>query len=269
MSNDSSNEVPETSKPRQIGKAPWNPWLGFAWAIVVFILAQIAAGIMVSLYPPVRGWDHDRSVNWLQHALVSQLSYLALATFLTIGGVLAFIKSYGAPGWHSIGLKKPKYKDVLYGLAGFPAYYILLIATVVIAKLLVPALDVNQAQDLGLNDRYGAGQLVFIFICLVVLAPLAEELLFRGFMYSSLKKALPIWGAVVVTSGLFAAGHLAEGGSSGPLYIGAIDTFALSLILIYLREKTGRIWASVTLHALKNTIAFVFLYVAPLVHVGF
>lgn len=258
MSTDSSNDEP---KPRQLGKVPWSPWLGFAFGVLVFIAAQIIAGILVSLYTALRGWTHDQAVNWLQNALVAQLSYLTLSVLLTIGGVLVFVRSYGRQGFRSIGLKKPRWTDPLYGLAGFPAYYVALIATVVIAQLLIPSLNVDQTQDLGLNGRYDSLQLVFIFICLAGLAPIAEELLFRGFIYSSLKKALPLWGAVVLTSGLFAAGHLAEGGSSGPLYIGAIDTFVLSLVLIYLREKTGRLWASMTLHSLKNIIAFVSVFV--------
>jgi membrane protease YdiL (CAAX protease family) len=83
----------------------------------------------------------------------------------------------------------------------------------------------------------------------------------RGFLYSSLKKAMPVGLAAVSVSLLFAAAHLPEGGAAGPLYIAAIDTFILSLVLVYLREKTGSLWASITLHALKNGIAFVALFV--------
>ena len=50
---------------------------------------------------------------------------------------------------------------------------------------------------------------------------------------------------------LFAVAHLPEGGAAGPLYIAALDTFVLSLVLIYLREKTGSLWASITLHAVS------------------
>ena len=39
-----------------------------------------------------------------------------------------------------------------------------------------------------------------------------------------------------------------------------LDTFILSLVLIYLREKTGGLWASITLHAFKNGVAFVALF---------
>lgn len=258
MSVDSSNDKPKT---RQSHKVAWSPWLGFGFGLLTFVVAQILAGVLTALYPAAKGWSHDQTLNWLQNALVAQLAYIVLSVGLTIGGILAFVKPYGRQGFRNIGLKKPKWVDPLYGLVAFPAYYIVLVVVVLLVQVLVPAVDVNQAQDLGLNGRYDTLQLVFIFICLAGLAPLAEEILFRGFIYSSLKKALPLWGAVVLTSGLFAAGHLAEGGSGGPLYIGAIDTFILSLALIYLREKTGRLWASITLHALKNVVAFLYVFV--------
>lgn len=82
------------------------------------------------------------------------------------------------------------------------------------------------------------------------------------FYIRRLKKALSLWPAVILTSLIFASAHLPEGGSAGPLYIAAIDTFVLSLVLIFLREKTGSLWAGITLHAAKNGIAFVYLFIA-------
>jgi hypothetical protein len=99
------------------------------------------------------------------------------------------------------------------------------------------------------------------FISLVVLPPIVEEIMVRGFLYSTLKKAMPTVAAVLLTSAIFASAHLPEGGAAGPLYIAALDTFVLSLVLIYLREKTGSLWASITLHAAKNGVAFTVLFV--------
>ena len=42
--------------------------------------------------------------------------------------------------------------------------------------------------------------------------------------------------------------------------LAAATAFVLSLVLIYLREKTGSLWASITLHAIKNGVAFVALF---------
>ena len=64
---------------------------------------------------------------------------------------------------------------------------------------------------------------------------------------------------------LFAVAHLPEGGSDGPLYIAAIDTFVLSLFLVGLRERTRGIWAGMVLHASKNFIAFYYLFIRHVV----
>ena len=74
-------------------------------------------------------------------------------------------------------------------------------------------------------------------------------------MYGKLKKFVPIWVAILVTSALFGSIHGA--------WNLAIDTFALSIVLCLLRESTGNIWASILLHMAKNGIAFYILFINP------
>jgi len=93
-----------------------------------------------------------------------------------------------------------------------------------------------------------------------VLPPLAEETLFRGFLYTGLRKRWSFVWTTAMVSLLFASLHLFEG-SGGLLWIAGIDTFLLSLVLCYLREKTGNLWAGIIIHILKNGLAFIFLYV--------
>jgi membrane protease YdiL (CAAX protease family) len=163
-------------------------------------------------------------------------------------------------GLAAIGLKKPRWSDLLHGLLAVPLYFLLYLIVVAVVSHFVPALNVDQKQEIGFDNVQGGAALVMTFISLVILPPLAEEIMVRGFLYSTLKKALPMIWAVILTSALFAAAHLSEGGSGGLLYIAALDTFVLSLILIYLREKTGSLWASITLHACKNGIAILALF---------
>jgi membrane protease YdiL (CAAX protease family) len=60
---------------------------------------------------------------------------------------------------------------------------------------------------------------------------------------------------------VFGLPHLAQGGDAGPLWIAFIDTFILSMVLVWLREQTGNLWAGIVLHAIKNGIAFVSLFI--------
>jgi membrane protease YdiL (CAAX protease family) len=111
----------------------------------------------------------------------------------------------------------------------------------------------DQKQNLGFSTTGNSGwQMVLIFFSLVVMAPIAEELLMRGWLFGKLRQDLRFWPATVIVSLLFALAH-------GQLNV-ALDTFILSLFLCTLREKTGAIYAPILVHMLKNLIGFLTLF---------
>jgi membrane protease YdiL (CAAX protease family) len=242
-------------------KAHWNPLLGVILAVVIFFGAQVISGVFLSYYRYPKHWTNQQLLNWLTNSITAQFLYVLIAEALIILGVYLFVSRY-KDGLRAIGIRRPRWSDPFYALAGLPLYLGAYLVAVAVLAHLIPSLNVNEKQQLGFNNVSGTRELIMTFLSLVILPPIAEEILFRGFVYTSLKKNLPVVVAVIGTSALFAIGHLPEGGSAGPLYIAAIDTFILSLVLILLREKTGGLWASMTLHALKNGIAFVYLFAA-------
>jgi membrane protease YdiL (CAAX protease family) len=256
-----TNLINHTSSSQDKLKAQWNPILGVFLVVVIFFGSQIISEIFLSYYRYPKHWDTQQILNWLNNSINARFFLTLIAEFLVVLAVYWFVRSY-KDGLRIIGLRRPRWTDPFYGFAAVPVYLIIYLVAVFMLTHLIPGLNVNEKQQLGFNNASGVEQLTLTFISLVILPPIAEEILFRGLLYSSLKKNLPTIVAAIGTSILFAIGHLPEGGSAGPLYIAAIDTFILSLILIYLREKTGGLWASMTLHALKNTIAFVALYAA-------
>jgi len=252
--------APGTDKPQQEEVITWNPWLAVVFVVIVYYVSQLIGGTLISAYPLIKHWSQTRVSDWLNNSVGAQFAYILFAEALTVAAIYLFLRLYKR-GFSSIGLRQPRWRDPFYGLAAVPLYFVLYLLSVGLISHFVPGLNVNQQQQIGFNNVHGVVPLVMTFISLVVLPPLAEEIMVRGFLYSSLKKTLPTAGAVIVTSALFASAHLPEGGAAGPLYIAALDTFVLSLVLIYLREKTGSLWASITLHAIKNGIAFIALFV--------
>ncbi|MGC1176912.1 MAG: type II CAAX endopeptidase family protein [Candidatus Saccharimonadales bacterium] len=228
--------------------------------VAIYYVSQLFGGLLISIYPITRHWSNAQANDWLGNSVVAQFGYILLAEAFTIGAIYLFLKRYRL-GFKVIGLRRPRWTDLGYGLAAVPFYYVLYLLTVGVASHLIPGLDVNQQQQIGFDNVHGVAALILTFISLVILPPLTEEIMVRGFLYSSLKKAMPTIAAVIVTSAIFASAHLPEGGATGPLYIAALDTFVLSLVLIYLREKTGGLWASMTLHAVKNGVAFMALFI--------
>jgi membrane protease YdiL (CAAX protease family) len=114
----------------------------------------------------------------------------------------------------------------------------------------------GQAQETGFQRLTQYYEYALAFVTLIIVAPLAEEILFRGFLYGKLRKRMPLWVAMLITSALFGLIH-------GQWNVG-LDVFALSIVLCSLREITGSIWAGILLHMIKNSIAFFIIFIAPM-----
>lgn len=83
-----------------------------------------------------------------------------------------------------------------------------------------------------------------LYLSTVVLAPIAEEVVFRGLMYRGLKKGMPRIFAAALSSAMFAVLH---GTIMWMLY-----TFLLALLLVWLYEKTQSLWACMACHTAFN-----------------
>lgn len=96
-------------------------------------------------------------------------------------------------------------------------------------------------------------------IAIVILAPLIEETLFRGFLQTYIRRHLGPKQAIVITSVCFSLFHYASGQGLGNISI-IISLFVLSLFLGFTYHKQGSLLASVFLHGLFNLVSVVNLY---------
>jgi membrane protease YdiL (CAAX protease family) len=242
-------------------------WLGpfsIFYVLLAFFGSQIIASIVLLRYGADRGWSTKQIDVWLNSSVPAQFFFVVMSEVLLIAVIYLGLKLLHWT-WQTIGLSRPTAKHLITGVVATVPYFLLYILIVAIVSQFVPGLNVDQKQDVGFNDVSGHLALILTFVSLVVLPPLAEEITMRGFLYTGLRKWLPRIGAGLIVSLLFGAAHLAEGGAAGPLWIGAIDTFTLSVVLVYLRERTGNLWAGIVLHACKNGLAFMLLYI---IHAG-
>ena len=252
--------IPDTTASKTLPRVPWSIALGLFFVIATFFMSQLVGGLVASIYPFLQHWTKLQSTNWLTSSVYAQFTYVLVAEITVVAAVYGFLRHYKR-GWGAIGLHRPQWRDVAYGLAAVIPYYLLYVIVVSIISKLVPGLNVSQQQEIGFSNIHGLLPLTITFISLAVLPPLTEEILVRGFLYTTFRKGLPVLWAAILTSLVFASAHLPEGGAAGPLYIAAIDTFVLSMVLVYLREKTNNLWAGITLHAIKNGIAFGALFI--------
>lgn len=258
MSDDSSNLNPVEQK------RPLDGWLLGLFAliamIVIFFSSQAIGAILLNLFPLAHHWSEAETNTWLTNSTAAQFAYGLIADGLLVLGVATMLRWFHW-SWPQIGIKKPTITQLAIGFLAAAPYYVLYILIALGVSALIPSFNLNQKQDIGFDSVHGPLSLLLTFASLVIFPPLAEEITMRGFLYTGLKKWMPTVLAAIVVSGLFGAAHLTEGGDAGPLWIGAIDTFILSLVLVFLREKTGNLWAGIVLHATKNCVAFVMLFI--------
>lgn len=158
------------------------------------------------------------------------------------------------------------------GLTGLPTWTDLALAPVgLVVALILGALgtaifqifswfDAEQAQELLFSNYVVGFDRMLVFLVLVVVAPLAEELIFRGWLYGKMREILhgklsirlAITLAIFATSLAFAVMH-------GQWNVGVV-VFMMSIVMCGLREITGTIYAGTILHMLKNAIAFFALF---------
>lgn len=91
--------------------------------------------------------------------------------------------------------------------------------------------------------------LLFLLVVGLV-APLLEEVIFRGFLFGTLRNSFGPWRSMVYSSLLFAALHQS--------LVAFLPIFFLAMVLAYLYEKTGSLWPSIILHMTNNTVATLF-----------
>lgn len=256
MSTDSGSAVSKQEKPSRAG---WSPLFVVAGTIGIFILAQMVLALVLGVFFGVIGWSSVQISDWL-NSTIGQFCTMTISGLATVGLLTLLLRMRRVP-FSALGISKaPQWRDATYAVVGFFVYFGLLILTTIIAQHFL-GVDTKQEQEIGFEQvKAGANGLILVFISLVVIPPIVEELLFRGFLFGGLRSKLTFWWAAIITSFVFAVPHLFAS-SKGLLWIAAIDTFVLSLVLCYTREKTGALWACIGIHAVKNCLAFMAVFV--------
>lgn len=229
-------------------------WLLAAFFISSFLLVPVIVALLSAAGLPIERWYTERNLPTL---LVLYFLYAPITIGLVYPVFRTYLHRMGDSNRRLVGMVRfPRPGDGAIALAGYVVYYLLALLAFMAVSLGLSQDTLNQAQDLGINAPRSLAEYAIVFVMLVVLPPIFEEILFRGYLFGTLRKGVPTLIAAVVTSVLFGLAH-------GQLNL-FIDTFILSLVLCYVRIKTGSIWASMALHATKNGVAFVALYILNL-----
>ncbi|HMR72705.1 MAG TPA: type II CAAX endopeptidase family protein, partial [Candidatus Saccharibacteria bacterium] len=157
-----------------------------------------------------------------------------------------------------LGLTKPpRLSMVTWAIFLWGLYFAAsLVVVLLLSMLQLPGIDLQQEQEIGFRNLQQGYEFVAAFVALVVVAPLFEEIIFRGYLYGRLRRQSGIIFSMIITSLVFGLVHFQ--------WNVGIDVFVLSLFLCFAREKFDSIWPGVFIHAFKNGIAYTLLFILPL-----
>jgi membrane protease YdiL (CAAX protease family) len=114
--------------------------------------------------------------------------------------------------------------------------------------------DLDQILD---SSRAAALTLAFIA---VATAPLIEEMIYRGLLYSALQRAIGRWFAIIVVASMFAGLHFYQYRQN----IAAILSISLlSFVLTYIRAHTGRLLPCFVIHLVFNGVQSLIIILEP------
>jgi membrane protease YdiL (CAAX protease family) len=218
--------LPETS---------WIKLAGFAVGLVALELAGVYLGVALVAWS---GLDASADVGFL-------LGTLGVPSLLGIVWVWLFVRMQGR-SLRAFGLRPLSTHWLQVALLAAPTCFIVgaLIAAAFAPLLGSPTLPAPIAPEDG---HGGVGFILSFILCGVVLAPLLEELVFRGVVYAGLRRRMGVVASAAIAALLHAAVHF-DLASMLPLT-------AIFFLFGLLYERSGSLWASVIAHGGHNLIS--------------
>lgn len=230
--------------------------------LFVFLLAQVVSTmammpILLMALVQMNGAEILGNMQEMLSALSRPWAILFILIYLN-GTIAAMIYLWGIePGWltyEDIGLtKKNLGRNVLIGLvmgvvlvlaAGVLEYLVGLLLPPDLPDLLDPNTSTFIARDIP--------SLLMILAGACILAPVGEELYFRGYLYAGLGKGYQLPVVFIVSSAFFSAGHL------NLIFFPII--FMAGVMLMYVRHKSQSLVPSIIMHSVNNLAAIGYAY---------
>ena len=219
-----------------------------AWVLLALQLSQwiVIGGIRILTHFGV-----EFTITASLETVLSAIVYVIdLGITLGVPALLLFEKS----DRNSLGLQGLfTWTDIGMGVIGFILSMIGALLVSALVAMVFPWIDLEQTQEIGYENLSGFKDMMMAFLALVVIAPVAEEIVFRGWLYGKLRRHTWAIPAILLTSVAFGVAH-------GQWNVG-ITVGVMSVFMCLIREMTGTVYGGMIVHMLKNGLAFYMLFI--------
>ena len=235
---------------RQHDPRPWG-WRPVVVPCLALIVSIVVGSVITHFVHP--------------HGFASALTVVIVLTAVLYGILIVaivfagreLVRRYAGWGW-TFGLQRPKWMDLAWLAAGFGMAFGGRIVVGVIANGLSHGKALEQSQNLVVKSHSVAVYIV-LGVIVVLIAPVVEELMFRGMMLRTFMRRWGFWPAALLSSAIFAVFHTYEVSTLvGALTLAAV-VFTLGLSNCLLVRWSGRLAAGIMNHMLFNGLAVLVL----------
>jgi uncharacterized protein len=232
MATNLAAEGVEQPRPGGFPYANWG-----AWAAVFGVVIALVVGVALALPFSVIGNNGHGELTTFGNIGVQGMTELG---FLLVPMAIAF--QHGATTLALILAR--------LGVRRFRPSALKWMGATIVAYLVFSAVYVAVFGEPHQEDiAEGFGPVPIQVLLIVVLAPISEEICFRGMLYGGLRTKLPIVPAALIGGLVFGGLHALTGITAVPPLI----AFGFLLCLLY--EKTGSVVPGIVLHMLNNSVA--------------
>ncbi len=238
-------------------RVPWT-WIDVLVFILLYLAGAFAVGILVTMGFAAFGITPQHiQKSMTEQSLFSLLTQAAL-DFAVLAYLVAQMRlQFGRPFWRTVGWRPLETGNTPRTLAYLGLFFggLILAMMITLASAVSPPKGKMPVQAF-LQDR----QIAFLFILMgVLLAPLVEETLFRGYLYPVLARSFGVSAGVLATGTLFGLLH-AQQLWGGWTQIGLL--VVVGIVLTFARAATGTVVASYLLHLSYNSYQLIGFVVA-------
>jgi hypothetical protein len=234
-------ELPEgVEPPAPKGERAWPPWIAPA-ALVGALAVALVGGLGVSLIGVALGHPLDEDTP---PGILMAATFIQDAAF--VGAAVLFARLSG-PTWAAqFGLRPTR---ILAAIGWMVVFYVGYTTFAGLWQLVVEVEQDDVLDTLGTEESTAALVGAMVLVCVV--APVVEELFFRGFFFTALRNWKGLWPAAIGTGAVFGAIHV--GGSPAGALV-PLGVLGFALCLLY--AQTGSLYPCIAVHAINNAIAF-------------
>lgn len=233
---------PRSEEPATAFPVPWKWWD----ALAIYVISGLATYLAIAALTPLVGQD-------FQIGLFTVVTGAVL--ILVTGGWI--LRRAGRDLWRLAGPVRASIRDVTVGIGGgLAAFAVINVGLLQLLDFVVrrsggelpPVQEELQAAFL----EPAAAPLILVGV--VLLAPVGEELLFRGVLFQALRRRVPPWPAMGLSGLVFGLIHLEP--------IAVVGTFPLGMYLAWLFHRRGTLVSPIVAHLVFNLLGALLLIAA-------